>query len=70
MSTNFSYLLSFQYNNHRIPLKNNFEMNRSLGTLFIFFPLLFLMSSDHKSLTFSKTKLQCLSNALTFPINL
>lgn len=52
------------------PLKNILETNRSFDTDFIFLPLLFLTDSVHNSLTFSNIKLQCLSKALTFPINL
>ena len=52
------------------PLRKSLEMNRSLEIDLIFFPLLFLTVSVHNSFTFSNTKLQCLSNALTFAISL
>lgn len=50
------------------PRRNIFEMNLSLFTgLDFFFPLPARGCSVHISLTFSKTMLQCLSNALTLP---
>merc|ERR1719367_1705699 len=48
------------------PLRNIFEMKRSLLTGFDFFlPLPVLGTSVHISFTFSRTMLQCLSKALT-----
>lgn len=52
------------------PLKNNLEMNLSLGTVLMTLPLSFLTDSFHKSLTFSRIKLQCLSKDLTLAISL
>lgn len=52
------------------PLKNILLANLSLLTLLPFFPLAFLVVSVHNSLTFSKTILQCRSNAFTRATNL